>query len=203
MTISSNFKPPNIEEFRKILLILDKILDVLGEFKNNYECRLNFSRLVDLLKLPKSEIDEIINLILKFQEKFNDVFFNYRLQKIRTNGYFYIVAKKIDINNNEIPLNITFSRTQLEQLNDIFYTFKHVKRGKGFDINKNGTRMSANLKNLKEEFPYLFETKDNKLIYPSDFGVKLGDLIISYNKSNREIDSSIIGKSKISVVKHG
>ncbi len=78
-----------------------------------------------------------------------------------------------------------------------------MKRGKGFDIAKNATKVSANLNKLKKEFPYLFEEKDNKLIYPSDFGVKLGDLIISYHKSNREINSSIIGKSKISVVKYG
>lgn len=203
MTISSNFKPPNIEELRRILFVVNKILDVLGEFKNDYERRLNFSRLIDLLKLPKSEIDEIIDLILNFQEKFKNVFLNYKLQKIRVNEDIYLVVKKKEIKKNEIPLNITFSQAQLEQLNDIFYTFKHVKRGKGFDIVKNGTKVSANIKNLKEEFPYLFEEKENKLIYPSSFGMKLGELIISYNKSNREINSLILEKSKILVVKNG
>jgi hypothetical protein len=203
MTIFSNLKPLNTGEFRKSLQIFDTILDILGEFENNYERRLNFSKLVELLKIPKSEIDGLINLVLHFQEKFNYVFIDYKIQKIRVNGDVYLTVKKKNSNKAKIPLKITISRAQLEQFNDIFYTFKYVKRGGGFDITKNRTKISTYLKKLNEGYPYLFEEKANGLIYPSNFGIKLGDLIISYNKSNRAINILNIGEIAVLVINDG
>jgi hypothetical protein len=72
-------------------------------------------------------------------------------------------------------------------INDIVYTFKFVKRGKGFDIAKNCSALISNLKKVKSEHPYLFESHGNGAIYPSKLGLKLGELIISYNKSNKDI----------------
>jgi hypothetical protein len=201
--MSSNLKALNTEEFRKSLIVFTKILDILTEFKNNYERRLNFTRLVDILNLPKSEINEIINLILNFQEKFEDVFSNYSLHKIRVNGEVYLHTKK-KINRNVVaPLVITLTKSQLEKFNDIIYTFKHVKRGKGFDVEKNGSKILSNVAGLQNSHPYFFEEKENGLIYPSELGLELGELIISYNKSNRLLNDFTFNDYKIKVIPDG
>ena len=37
------------------------------------------------------------------------------------------------------------------------------------------------------EYPYFFEMYQNGLVYPSKFGMKLGELVLSFNKSNKEL----------------
>jgi len=91
----------------------------------------------------------------------------------------------------------------LKLFNDIIYVFKFVKRGKGFDIYQNGSELLVNLKQLKVEHPYLFESKGNGIIYPSELGLNLGELIISYNKSNREIKKLTVDNFTFIVEKDG
>lgn len=88
--------------------------------------------------IPNSEIDEIIHTLLNFQEKFENVFNKYRLQKSRTCNQVYLITKrKHEYENVEIPNNVDISASHIDLLNDIIYVFKHVKRGKGFEIRKN------------------------------------------------------------------
>ncbi|MBA7630235.1 hypothetical protein ES703_37755 [subsurface metagenome] len=202
MTLSSNTKILDVVQFQRTLQIINQTIESLGKFEGNYDKKFNFSELVRRLNIPNTEIDEFIYLLLNFQEKFENVFFNYRLKKKIENGTIYLTVEKREIDSIPIrpPEIITFSPSQVQLLNDIIYTFKHVKRGKGFDVAKNGTKLSSNLKQLRSEHPYLFESKSNGLIYPSPFGLKLGDLIISYNKGNRELTEITIDNHKVLVV---
>ncbi|MFX1419975.1 MAG: hypothetical protein ACFE9N_13735, partial [Promethearchaeota archaeon] len=156
---------------------------------DHHDKKFNFSKLLQLLNIPNSEVDEIIGLILNFQDIFENVFKKYRLQKYRTGNQVYLITEKI-YKQDQItaPKNIMFTSSQIHLLNDIIYIFKHVKRGKGFDIVKNGSELLTKVKRLKNEHPYLFESRGNGVIYPSQLGLKLGELIISYNKSNKTLD---------------
>ena len=205
MTLSSNTKILDVVQFQRTLQIINQTIESLGNFEDNYDKKFNFSELARRLNIPNTEIDEFIYLILNFQEKFENVFLTYRLKKKIENGTIYLTVEKREIDSIPIrpPEIITFSPSQVQLLNDIIYTFKHVKRGKGFDIAKNGTELSSNLKQLNSEHPYLFEIKSNGLIYPSLFGSKLGDLIISYNKGNKELTEITIDNHKVLVINNG
>jgi len=205
MTLSSNTKILDVVQFQRTLQIINQTIESLGKFEGNYDKKFNFSELVRRLNIPSTEVDEFIYLLLNFQEKFENVFLNYRLKKKIENGTIYLTVEKRELDSIPIrpPEIITFSPSQVQLLNDIIYTFKHVKRGKGFDVTKNGTELSSNLKQLRSEHPYLFEIKPNGLIYPSPFGLKLGDLIISYNKGNRELTEITIDNHKVLVVHNG
>jgi len=191
MTLSSDNNHYNKAQFRKFLQIANQIIDILGEFGGNYDKKLNFSKLASLLKIPHSEIDDIIYLLLNFQEKVEKIFRNYYLKKKRENNQVYLIVERKEADNlNElnIPKMIEIGAFQLKLFNDIIYAFKFVKRGKGFDIVKNGSELLTKVKQLRNEHPYLFESRGNGVIYPSQFGLKLGELIISYNKSNKTLD---------------
>ena len=206
MTLSSDNNHYNKAQFRKFLHIANQIIDILGEFGGNYDKKLNFSKLASLLKIPHSEIDYIIYLLLNFQEKFEKIFRNYYLKKKRENNQVYLIVERKEADNlNElnIPKMIEIGAFQLKLFNDIIYAFKFVKRGKGFDIVKNGTDLSTNLKSLLIKYPYLFELKQNGLVYPSHFGLKLGEIILSYNKGNKEFKEIKVENQIISVINDG
>ena len=202
MTLSSNTKILDVVQFQRTLQIINQTIESLGKFEGNYDKKFNFSELSRRLNIPNTEIDDFIYLLLNFQEKFENVFLTYRLKKKIENGTIYLTVEKREIEGIPIrpPGIIAFSPFQIQLLNDIIYSFRHVKRGKGFDVAKNGTELSSNLKQLRSEHPYLFEIKSNGLIYPSPFGLKLGDLIISYNKGNKEITEMTIDNHKVLVV---
>ena len=172
---------------RNTIHLLNRIIDVLSKYKENYGKKLNFTKLIQQLRIPNSEIDDFLSIILNFQETFEKVFKDYRLKKERKNNQVYLTIER-DYKIKP-PNSIKISASHIKLLNDIIYTFKFVKRGKGFDINKNGTELLANLKKLKNKHPYLFESHGDGVIYPSELGLKFGDLIISYNKSNKVINN--------------
>ena len=196
MTLSSDLDKSsnsNRTQFKKFLQTFEQIIDVLEGFEDNYGKKLNFTKLVSLLKIPHVYTDELASLFLKVQNVFENRFKDHQLKKRKENNFVYLFAEK------RILREIIFTSAQIKLFNDLIYTFRYVKRGKGFDVSKNGTKLLSNLTSLKSEHPYLFEKKDNGLIYPSSFGLKLGDLIISYNKGNKEIKELIIDEYNVVV----
>jgi hypothetical protein len=192
----------NKEQFQKVLKVINQIVDYLAGFENHYDRKFNFSKLVKLLKIPHSQTDDIIYLLLNFQEKFENVFKKYKIRKFPANNQVYLITERKDeYKEIEAPPTIEISSSHIELLNDIIYIFKHVKRGNGFDIVKNGSELLTKVKELRDTHPYLFETKGNGVVYPSELGLKLGELIISYNKSNQKIQTISIGNHKFVVSK--
>lgn len=207
MTSASDFKGSssyNKEQFRKVLRVLNQIVDYLEKFEYHYEKKFNFSKLIELLNIPKSEVDEIVSLFLNIQDIFENVFNKYRLKKYRAGNQIYLTAeKKVECETHQVPEIITISPSHIKLLNDIIYMFKHVKKGKGFDIVRNGSELLAKVKDLKEAHPYLFESWGNGVVYPSKLGLELGEIVISYNKSNKDLDTVQINNHTIKVVKDG
>lgn len=169
----------------KLMDRLNYILDALAGFKDNYTKKFNVSKLMEHLKVTLSDIDKIIYLLLHFQDTFNNVFKHHQLKKKIENGTLYLIAEKKEA--MLIPEIITIRRSTLPFFSDLIYLFKYVKRGKGFDLKSNSTDLLKKINEMKKEYPYLFEGKGNGLIYPSKLGLKFGELILSYNKSNKEI----------------
>ena len=111
----------------------------------------------------------------------------------------YLVTEKVQ-RLSTVPSKIRMPQSHINQFNDIIYCFKHVKRGKGFDVRTNGTDLLNNVKELCDYYPYCFQEQKNGLIYPSEFGLKLGEIILSYKKSNKKIEKIDIENTQIIVI---
>ncbi len=186
-----------------VLKKFHQIINALGEFKDRYNKKFNFSKLVEYLKIPSKEIDELIYFILKIQKQFNSVFKDYELKKKIINGQIYLVSEKKKPALNRlyniifVPENVKLSKEQAKWLSDIIYLFKFVQKGKGFDLKNSHTpELLKNLKNLKDEYPYLFLENGNNLTYPTEIALELGSQILSYNKSNKPIKNLKIKEFK-------
>ncbi len=200
MTKESYSKAVTNRNDKTIINTLNQLLDALEGFKDNYTKRFNFGRLMEHLKVPKAEIDDLIYLLLTFQETFNDVFKDYLLKKKIENGNLYLIAKKKKNTVMHIPAIITIRRSILPVFSDLINLFKYVKRGKGFDLEANGTNLLRKIKAIQKEYPYLLKVRENGLIYPSELGLKLGEVILSYNKSNKEFVDLLIDNHTFKVI---
>lgn len=185
--------------------LLYQIIDILGQFENNYNKRFNFSKMAKCLKIPNLKTDDIIELLLTFQDLFESVFKKHHIKKTILNNQIYLTVKKKEehsfVSNIEVPKTIKISNEHFKLFNDIIYIFKYVNRGKGFDVSKNETELIENLKELKSEHPYLFY--GNGVTYPTKLGLELGELIISYSKSSQNIKNLTIGNYTFVVDKNG
>ena len=202
---SDGFDNNDIIQNQHNFQLLNQIIDILGQFENNYNKKFNFTKMAKCLRVPNSKTDEIIDLLLNFQNLFESVFKNYHIKKTRLKNQIYLTLEKkaedvINTNTKE-PKTVVISSEHLKLFNDIIYVFKFVNRGKGFDISKGETELLDNLKVLKDTHPYLFE--GNGITYPTKLGLQLGDLIISYNKCNRHIKNLTIDNYTFTVEEHG
>lgn len=204
---TESYSEDSVRKISMIIELLNQIINALDGFRKDYTKKFNFSKLMDFLNLPKSEIDDIIYLILNYQEKFNSVFKNYLIKKKVIDGKIYLIAEeksKLHLipkkPSYSVPTTIKIKKYHAHILSDIIYVFKYIKRGKGFTANSNCNDLINSLKDLKKIHPYFFEIYENGLIYPSKLGIKLGELVLSYNKSNKEFTSIKIDNYKIMVI---
>lgn len=176
--------------FEMLLKKLHQILIALREFKNQYKKKLNFSKLMKFLKIPNSEIDDLIYLILSFQSEFDSVFKEYTLKKTILNGQIYLMAEKKPPVHKEkiilIPETVRMPKIHSKIWSDIIYLFKFVQKGRGFDLEQD-SQVIKNLKTIGEEYPYLVLKNGNNLTYPTEIGLELGNLIHTYNKNNKPL----------------
>ncbi|MFX1395151.1 MAG: hypothetical protein ACFFAH_16505 [Promethearchaeota archaeon] len=200
MTIDFSVKGSQ-SHIRKFLGVINQIINAIGEFEGHYDKKFNFSKLTKLLKIPASEINHIISLILNFQDKFERVFSEYKLKKKEINGQIYFITEKkaspmtnktLENNNTTTVIEKSLSKAHSNLLNDIIYVFKHIERGKGFNLSDKTTELLRNVKELYRIHPYLFQKNGNNLLYPSDIALKLGDAILSYMKSGKNINTMTI-----------
>ncbi|MFX0083811.1 MAG: hypothetical protein ACFE94_18835 [Candidatus Hodarchaeota archaeon] len=187
-----------ISRNKDLLQVMHQILDVLRKFAENYDKKLNFSKFANYLRLNPSEVEEIISLLLTFQELYENTFTHYILRKKIDNNQVYLVIEKSK-KLSTVPCKIRMPQSHINHFNDIIYYFKHVKRGKGFDVQTNGIDLLKNVKELCDYYPYCFQEQKNGLIYPSEFGLKLGELLLSYKKSNKNFEKIDIEDSQILV----
>jgi len=173
-----------------IIKQLYKVISSLEKFQTRKNSMFSLEKLAAYLQLSVGELNEILELVFRFQMLFNSTFEDYFLFKKWKNNKNYLVLKpKSDVKNpitNE-PKEIEIDQGQVRILNDIVYYFLHVKIGKGFNIKQNSTELSKKVKELKRFHPYFFEYRGNGLIYPSKLAVDTGKVISFYNKSKKLI----------------
>jgi len=175
-------------QFRKVCQIMDQIIKILNQFQDKYSKKFNFSKLVQYLNIPESESYELLNLIFSFQNLFEGTFKKYQIRSKKEGSIIYLIAERK--NEYLTPTTVQLSNSHAEFFNDLIYTFKSINRGKGFDIKStNDVEFLNNIEQIRSKHPYLFQPNGNGLIYPSKVGLDLGNLIISYNKSNQKVET--------------
>jgi len=172
-----------IKQLHQVILALEK-------FQTQKNSMFSLDKLAMYLNLSDRELNEILELVLSFQELFNSSYEDHILLKKWKNNKGYLVLKlKSDVKNpitHELK-EIEIDQEQVSTLNDIVYYFLRVKIGKGFNIKQNSTRISKKVRELKRSHPYFFEYRGNGLVYPSKLAVETGKLISFYNKSKKLI----------------
>lgn len=190
MSISSDESSENVYNFGILLKKLHQIIIALGEFKNQYKKKLNFNKLIKYLKIPNSEIEDLIYLILTFQSEFDSVFREHKLKKTILNGQIYLMTEKKPPVHKEkiliIPETVRIPKDYSKIWSDIIYLFKFVQKGKGFDLEQD-SQVTKHLKKIQNEYPYLVLKNGNNLTYPTEIGLELGKIIHTYNKNNKPL----------------
>jgi len=184
--------------FNSFITKMNKVLKALKEFKNHYDKKLNISRLAKYLKLPDLEAENLLWLILDFQEQFEVVFKEHRLKKKIIDGQVYLVTEKKRAMCRErqifIPKSVLLSEKHISSLSDMIYLFKYVQKGKGFNLKAQDTQLIKDFAKLRMDHPYFFIKNGNNLTYPTEIALELGGIIHSYNKSNKVLKNISLGK---------
>ncbi|MFX1572793.1 MAG: hypothetical protein ACFFB0_08590 [Promethearchaeota archaeon] len=183
---------------KKTINLLRNMLDILSRFKNNYNKKFNITKFAQYLQVSSTDINELISLIVEYQNMFHTIFKDYKLLRKREGNQLYMIVQK----QIKEPIIIKFTSTQIKVLNDIYYWFKVVHKGKGFNILQSSP-LTQKLNILLETHPLLFIIAQNNLVYLSDIGQKIGDMLISYNKSNKAISEFIIENYIVRVEANG
>ena len=173
-----------------IIKQLHQVISALEKFQTRKKSMFSLEKLAAYLQLSVGELNEILELVLRFQNLFSSVFEDFYLFKKWKNNKTYLVLNlKSDAKSliTAEPKEIEIKQEQVRVLNDIVYYFLHVKIGKGFDINQNSTELSKKVKELKRAHPYFFEYRGNGLIYPSKLAIETGKAISFYNRSKKLI----------------
>jgi len=175
----------------------------LEKFQVRKNYLFSLDKLTEYLKLSTSELEEVLQLIFRFQQLFSSAFEGYFLCKKWKNDKFYLkLAPKSEVKDVSVLelKEVEIDRDQVKLLSDIAYYFQRVKIGKGFDLRRNGTELSRKVKELKKSHPYFFESKGNGMVYPSKLAVDAGNLILSYDRSKKAVSKLQIGEFVVKIV---
>lgn len=182
---------------------LQKIVSALEQFHTRKNNLFSLDKLATYLNLSERELEEVLELLFRFQTLFSSTFEGFILVRKWKNEKAYLVLKsRSELKNIGViePKEIEIDKEQAELLNDLSYYFQHVKIGQGFNVKSNGTGLSQKVKQLSRSHPHFFEHRGNGLIYPSKLAVEAGNLIRSYNQSKKTVSKLEIENYLIQIV---
>jgi hypothetical protein len=182
---------------------LHQIISALEQFRTRKNRLFSLDKLITYLNISERELEEVLELVFRFQSLFSSIFEDFILVKKWKNKKIYLILKsKSDVKNNSAMelKEIEIPKEQVEVLNDIVYYFQHVKIGRGFNVKSNGTELSRKVKQLSRSHPYFFEHRGNGLMYPSKLAVEAGNMIRSYNKGKKTLSKLKIEDYLIKIV---
>jgi len=182
---------------------LHLIVTALERFQTQKNNLFSLDKLSNYLNLSARELEEMLELVFRFQNLFNSVISGFILCKKWKNDKYYLILKpKSDVSCQDFSdlKEVEINQTQVNLLSDVIYYFQHVKIGKGFNVNRNKTELSKKVRLLNRSHPYFFEHRGNSLIYPSKLAVEAGKLIQSYNRSKKTISKFQIEDFIIQIV---
>jgi len=102
---------------------------------------------------------------------------------------------KIDIKISNDTVNFYYSKRHLKEISlnikdykdisDIIYLFKNIQRGKGFEVKSNSNiPIIKKIEVLNNRYPFIFK-RLNGFIFPSEIGYKLGNVALSFKRTNQ------------------
>jgi hypothetical protein len=182
---------------------LHQIVSALEKFQTRKNSLFSLDKLANFLNMSERDLEEVLELVFRFQNLFNSMISGFVLCKKWRNDKSYLVLKsKSEVSNQDLSdlKEVEISQTQVNLLSDVIYYFQHIKIGKGFNIKRNNTELSKKVKQLNRSHSYFFEHRGNGLIYPSKLAVEAGRLIQSYNRSKKTISKFQIEDFIIQIV---
>jgi len=182
---------------------LHQIISALERFQTRKASLFSLDKLANYLNLSERDLEEVLELVFRFQNLFNSVISDFVLCKKWKNDKYYLMLKpKSEVLSQDLSdlKEVEINQTQVNLLSDVIYYFQHIKIGKGFNVNRNTTELSKKVKQLNRSHPYFFEHRGNGLIYPSKLAVEAGKLIQSYNRSKKTISKLKIENFVIQIV---
>jgi len=182
---------------------LNQIISALERFQTRKNSLFSLDKLASYLNLSERDLEEVLELVFRFQNLFNSVISDFVLCKKWKNDKYYLMLKpKSEVLSQDLSdlKEVEINQTQVNLLSDVIYYFQHIKIGKGFNVNRNTTELSKKVKQLNRSHPYFFEHRGNGLIYPSKLAVEAGKLIQSYNRSKKTISKLKIENFVIQIV---
>ena len=182
---------------------LNQIISALERFQTRKNSLFSLDKLASYLNLSERDLEEVLELVFRFQNLFNSVISDFVLcKKWRNDKYYLILKPKSEVLSQDLSdlKEVEINQTQVNLLSDVIHYFLHIKIGKGFNVNRNTTELSKKVKQLNRSHPYFFEHRGNGLIYPSKLAVEAGKLIQSYNRSKKIISKLQIEDFFIQIV---
>jgi len=182
---------------------LHQIISALERFQTRKTSLFSLDKLTNYLNLSERDLEELLELVFRFQNLFDSVISNFVLcKKWRNEKYYLMLKPKSEVSSQNLSdlKEIEINQTQVNLLSDVIYYFQHIKIGRGFNIKGNKTELSKKVKQLNRSHPYFFEHRGNGLIYPSKLAVEAGKLIQSYNRSKKAISKLQIEDFIIQIV---
>jgi hypothetical protein len=167
-----------------------QVISALEAFQSKKDNLLSLDKLTQYLEISERELEEVLELVFRFQSLFSSLFEDYLLVKKWKRKKMYLnLKKKSEVrNSDECELKeIEMDKNQADTLSDIVYYFQHVKIGKGINYKSNGTELSKKAKLLNRNHPHFFERRGNGLLYPSKLAIEAGNLMRSYNKNKKSV----------------
>ena len=182
---------------------LYKVLDLLEDLQRQKKILLNLTRLFELLNISEEDLENLTELIFRFQTFFSNSNEEFWLTKLWINGQIYL--KLIPISKDRLDKSsdqkiIKLKHEHIQLLNDIIYYFNNIKIGKAFNSNTHISALTQKIKKLRKIHPYFFENKGNGIIYPSKLASQLGKTLNLYKKGNRKVQDIQIEGYQIKVV---
>jgi len=182
---------------------IHQIISALERFQTRKDKLFSLDKLANYLHFSERDLEEMLELVFRFQNLFNSVISDFVLCKKWRNDKYYLKLKpKSEFLNQDLSdlKEVEINQTQVNLLSDIIYYFQHVKIGKGFNILRNDTELSKKVKQFNRSHPFFFEHRGNGLVYPSKLAVEAGMLIQSYNRSKKNISKLQIEDFIIQIV---
>ena len=170
---------------------LSLMLEALEKFRCHEGCVFNATKLARQLGLSQDGLEDYLKIIFRFQDLFLHSLNGKELKTSWRNDSIYIRLEPLSEDCNSRNKNkkiIEITEEQANMLCDIIHYFLHVCRGKGFDLVRNGSRFTENIKEVHRSHPYLFEKNGNGFMYPSELALEFGKVMFSYNRINKPLN---------------
>ncbi|MEJ2251958.1 MAG: hypothetical protein P8Y97_20145 [Candidatus Lokiarchaeota archaeon] len=183
---------------------MEKIIEILKQFKRNPNKRLNLGKVCRLINVDQDIANSLLNVVLNFQDLLSTTLKGYKLVPIRINGISYIELQPFDDIKDESERRcniIIISRSELDLLSDTTFIYRHINNGEGFNLHfSNG--LEEMIINLSKLHPYFFK-RQNSHIIPSSLGLELGDRVLQFKKIHKQFSEIEIGNYLIKVSEDG